>query len=196
MKVTNDVLVKIVNFPQISWEVATKKLTYFRSISKWSQCSNQRLSKVIVHLKSCLILVTTNILSREVARFHCRSTQGRVRMSFKARKSPGSNPCWSHVCQASDTSWIFEHGKLCAFSFVQSIWRGQCMFTILNAFCPDESYHFSNIKSWKFLVVPSREELERGVTQGTVQPRNTSWFEGGGVCGGFGMYLFTDPAFF
>ena len=55
-EVTNDVLVKIDNFSQMSWEVATKKLTSFRSISKWSKCSHQRLSKVIVRLKSCLQL--------------------------------------------------------------------------------------------------------------------------------------------
>ena len=70
------------------------------------------------------------------------------------------------------------------------------LFTIVDAFCPNESYHLLNRKSDEFLIIPSREESERGVTQGTVQPRNTSWFEGGGVCGGFGMYLFTDPAVF
>ena len=34
-----------------------------------------------------------------------------------------------------------------SFKASQSIWRGQCMFTIVDAFCPDESYHFSNRKS-------------------------------------------------
>ena len=103
-EVTNDVLVKIDNFSQIRWVVATNKLTYFRSISKWSKCSHQRLSKVIVRLKRWLILVATNILSWEVARFHCRSTQGRVRMTFKARKS---------LLLRSEQVSRFEGGSVC-----------------------------------------------------------------------------------
>ena len=90
-EVTNDVLVKIDNSSQISWEVATNKLASFRSISKF-------LSEIVKIDCAPEKVIDFAVQRREESECHLKH----------GRAQPRTH--WSRVANASGTSWIFDHG--------------------------------------------------------------------------------------